>query len=74
VYAPFVLAIGARATRAAGPGRRDQSFSVLSPKKVILRTSFLAHERVQFPVLRYFLTTRLTRNSQRINEADRDVF
>jgi hypothetical protein len=77
MYAPLdVLALGARADLVQPDlSDRSKSFAVVSPK-VVLRTSFLAHERVQFQYSHYFLGTKAypAFPNDRVNEADADVF
>jgi hypothetical protein len=77
VYAPLdVLAIGARADLVQPDmSDRTRSFAVLSPK-VILRTSFIAHERVQLQYSRYFLGSKAypAFPNDRVDQADADVF
>jgi hypothetical protein len=77
MYSPIdVLGIGARADQVQPDmSDRDESFTVVSPK-VVLRTSFLAKERVQFQYSRYFLGSKAYPSFpyQRIDGADRDVF
>jgi hypothetical protein len=77
MYAPLdVLAIGAR-TDLVQPDMSDKtkSFAVLSPK-VVLRTSFLAHERVQLQYSRYFLGSKAypAFPNDRVDKGDADVF
>jgi len=77
VYTPLdVLALGFRGDFVQpNLSDKNESFAVLSPK-VILRTSFLANERVQFQYSRYVLGSKAypAFPFNRIDDGDKDVF